>query len=105
MTTETLTPPVESTAAPATAGTTTNTFSVIGLVLSVLSIVVAMTPLAIVGIVFGFIGHRNEPAGRTMSIWAIVVGFVSLFGWLLVALAAAGIALPFFFGAWAFGWF
>ena len=65
MTTETLTPPVESTAVPAAAGARTNTFSVIALVLSILSIILAMTPLAIVGIVLGFIGHRDEPSART----------------------------------------
>ena len=105
MTTETLTPPVESTAVPATAGARTNTFSVIALVLSILSIVLAMTPLAIVGIVLGFIGHRDEPSARTTSIWAIVLGFVSLFGWMVLGLVAAGFALPFVYGAWAFGWF
>ncbi len=105
MTTESLTTPVEATATPAAAGSTTTTFSVIGLVLSILSIVFAMTPLAIVGIVVGFIGHRDEPAARTTATWAIVLGFVSLFGWLLLGLLALGFALPFAYGAWAFSWF
>lgn len=109
MTTETLTPAAETSSvepmAPATATARTNTFSVLALVLSIVSIVFAMSPVAIVGIVLGFIGHRDEPHARTMSIWAIVLGFVSLFGWIILGLLALSFALPFAYGAWAFGWF
>ena len=104
MTTETLTPAVES-ATPAEAPTTSNTYSVLGLVLSILSIPLAMSPLAVAGIVLGFIARSKEPAAVTTANWAIVVGFFSLFGWVLLAIAGAFLAAPWVFGAWAFSGF
>lgn len=104
MTTETLTPPVAAaTPAPAAAGS--NTYSVLGVVLSILSIPTGMGPLAVAGIVLGFLGRSKEPASVTTANWAIIVGFVSLFGWLLLAFLGAVLFAPFALGAWAFGAF
>ncbi len=98
MTTETLSAPAE-TAAPA--ASTSNTYSVLGLVLSILSIPTGMGPLAIAGVVLGFLGRSKEPAARTMADWAIIVGFLSLFWWVGFALLAATFLLPVVFtGAW-----
>jgi hypothetical protein len=104
MTTETLAPAVESTAAP-TPAEAGNTYSVIGLVLSILSIPLGMGPLAIAGVVLGFVGRSKEPAAVTTANWAIVVGFLSLFGWVLLAVGAALFALPWALGAWGFAAF
>ena len=104
MTTETLTAPVEPTvAAPAAAGS--NTYSVLGVVLSILAIPTGMGPLAVAGIVLGFLGRSKEPASVTTANWAIVVGFVSLFGWMLLAFAGAVLFAPFALGAWALAGF
>jgi hypothetical protein len=108
MTTETLTPAVESTAtAPASDAaatpSTSNALSLTGLVLSIISIPTGMAPLAIVGVVLGFVGRRDEPAARTLSTWAIITGLVSLFGWIILGFAALMFALPFAFGAWVVG--
>lgn len=104
MTTETLTPAVETTAtAPETAAPTKSSLSLTGLILSIISIPTGMAPLAIVGVVLGFIGRRDEPTAHNLSSWAIILGFVSLFGWILLGFAALMFALPFAFGAWMFG--
>ena len=104
MTTETLTPPVASTAtAPSAAGS--NTYSVLGLVLSILSIPTGMGPLAVAGIILGFLARTREPAHVTTANWAIIVGFVSLFGWVLLAFTGFVLFAPFALGAWAFGGF
>ena len=101
MTTDTLTAPAETAAAPATAG---NTFSVLGLVLSILSIPTGMGPLAVAGIVLGFLGRAKEPAARTLADWAIIVGFLALFWWVGFAIMAAAVLLPVVLtGAW-YGW-
>lgn len=109
MTTDTLTPAVETTATPPQAASTdaapANRMSLIGLILSIVSIPTGFAPLAIVGVVLGFIGYRDEPTARTMATWAIVTGFVSLFGWIVLGLSALAFALPIAFGSWAFGWF
>ena len=97
MTTETLTPAVES-ATPAEAPTASNTYSVLGLVLSILSIPLGMGPLAVAGVILGFLGRTREPAAVTTANWAIVVGLLSLFGWVLLAIA--GVVL---FAPWALG--
>lgn len=104
MTTETLTPAVESSAtAREAAAPTKNSLSLTALILSIISIPTGMAPLAIVGLVLGFIGRRDEPAAHTLSTWAIITGFVSLFGWIILGFAALMFALPFAFGAWIFG--
>jgi hypothetical protein len=104
MSTETITPAVDQAAspAPATAG---NSYSVVGLVLSILSIPLGMGPLAIAGVILGFVGRSKEPAAVTTANWAIVVGFLSLFGWILLGLGAAFVALPWAVGAWSFAAF
>lgn len=104
MTTETLTAPAEPTVA-ASAAAGSNTYSVLGVVLSILSIPTGMGPLAVAGIVLGFLGRTREPASITTANWAIIVGFVSLFGWILLAFMGAVLFAPFALGAWAFGAF
>lgn len=100
MTTETLAPSIESTSAtPAVAGS--NTYSVVGLVLSILSIPTGMGPLAIAGVILGFVGRRREPAAVTTANWAIVVGLLSLFGWVFLAVIGFVMFAPFALGAWA----
>jgi hypothetical protein len=98
MTTDTLTPAVETTTAPAATG---NTYSVVGLVLSILSVPLSIPPLAVAGIVLGFVARRKEPAAVTTANWAIIVGFVSLFGWVLVGIGVSLLALPWALGAWS----
>ncbi len=105
MTTETLTPSIESTApATAPATTETNTYSVLGLVLSILSIPTGMGPLAIAGIILGYIGRGKEPASVTTANWAIIVGLLSLFGWVILAVIGFVMFAPFALGAWAASW-
>ena len=104
MTTESLTAPaVDASAATDApeAPAAGNTYSVLGLVLSILSIPTGMGPLAIAGIVLGFLGRSKEPAARTAADWAIIVGFIALFWWVGFALLAAAFLLPVIFtGAW-----
>jgi hypothetical protein len=103
MTTETLTPALESAVptAPAEASTASNTYSVLGLVLSILSIPLGMGPLAVAGVILGFLGRTREPASVTTANWAIIVGLFSLFGWVLLAIAGVVLFAPFAFGFWA----
>lgn len=108
MTTDTLTPPAESpvTSAPVTsAAPAGNTYSVLGLVLSILAIPLGMAPLAIAGVVLGFVGRKQEPAAITTANWAIVVGLVALFGWILLGIIGAALVAPFVFPAIALGVF
>ncbi|HWH98458.1 MAG TPA: hypothetical protein VNS80_08845 [Pseudolysinimonas sp.] len=102
MSTETLTPSIESTTpAPAT---TSNTYSVLGLVLSILSIPTGIGPLAIAGVILGFVARGKEPASVTTANWAIIIGLLSLFGWIILAVIGFAMFAPIAFGAWATGW-
>jgi hypothetical protein len=101
MTTETLAPSIESTTTAPAAGS--NTYSVLGLVLSILSIPTGMGPLAIAGIILGYIARGKEPASVTTANWAIIVGLLSLFGWIILAVIGFVLFAPFALGAWATG--
>ncbi|MEO8528880.1 MAG: hypothetical protein ABI435_07360 [Pseudolysinimonas sp.] len=90
-----------STAPTATTASSGNTYSVIGLVLSIVSIPLGMAPLAVAGIVLGFLGRTKEPAAITTANWAIVAGLFSLFGWMLFAVLGVVLFAPFAFTAWA----
>jgi hypothetical protein len=90
--------------APAPATTTTgNTYGVLGLVLSILSIPTGTAPFAIAGIVLGFVGRSKEQANQTTSNWAIIVGFVSLFGWVILAMLGLALLIPLVLSGWADG--
>jgi hypothetical protein len=89
---------------PSSAPTTTgSTYGVIGLVLSILSIPTGTAPFAIAGIVLGFIGRSKEPAHQSTSNWAIIVGFVSLFGWIIFAMLGLALLVPLLLSGWVDG--
>ena len=101
MTETTAIPAATDNVAPAAPATQAHTYGLIGLVLSILSIPSGTGIFAVAGIVLGFIGRSKDPANSTTSNWAIIVGFVSLFGWVVVALLGLAILIPFALsGAW-----
>ncbi|AND16111.1 DUF4190 domain-containing protein [Rathayibacter tritici] len=63
-------------------------FSLTSLILGVTSVFFGLTVIApTVGLVFGILGLRREPTGRTLSIWGIVLNSVMLGIVLLFAIA------------------
>lgn len=82
-------------------------FSITSLVLSGASILLGQGVLAVAGLVFGFLARSREPGARAFSTWGIVLGFVSLFGWILVGAIGLVVAtpfllgMPFLFGDWS----
>ena len=90
------------TTTPAVSPVTTaeRTLSIVALVLAGVSLVFGYTFLVpAAAIVLGFIAHRREPAGRTMATWSIVLGFVAIFGWIIVAALGFAAFAPFLFFA------
>ncbi|KZX19714.1 hypothetical protein [Rathayibacter tanaceti] len=85
-------PPATASAAPSTP------FSLTSLILGVTSVFFGLTVIApVAGLVFGILGLRREPTGRTLSIWGIVLnavmlGIVLLF---LVGLLFVTLVIPF----------
>lgn len=88
------TPPAAATVAPAPS----SPFSLTSLILGVTSVFFGLTVIApVAGLVFGILGLRREPAGRTLAVWGIVLnavmlGFVAL---MVVALLFLGLLVPF----------
>lgn len=73
------------------------TLSIISFAGAIAALVFGQTViLPIVAIVLGFVARRQEPAGRTFALWGIILGFVGLFGWMLLPLAAVAFVGPFF---------
>ncbi|PPG38800.1 DUF4190 domain-containing protein [Pseudoclavibacter sp. RFBA6] len=83
-------------AGPRTPAASTLTLSIVALCLSGGSFLVALIPVlqfvwwmvGIAGIVCGFIALRREPRGRALAITSIVLGFISVFGLLLLIVLA-----------------
>jgi len=72
------------------------TMSILALGLGIASFFFAQTvvvPLA--AVILGVFGLRDEPSGRSFSIWGIVLAIVATFGWVVVVVAGALLSLPF----------
>lgn len=81
------------------------TLSIVGFVLGIVSLVTGQTfVMPVAAIVLGILGYRQEPTGRTFSVFAIVLGGLALFGWMIIAAFGLAFALPFFaFADWGVG--
>ena len=91
------TPPQAATAQPVIAAPP-RTLSIISIVLGGASVIFGYTFIVpIAAIVLGFLGLNREPAGRTLAIWGIVLGFVMSLGWVVVGLAGLAIFAPLHF--------
>ena len=99
------TPAVETAAAPAVVSPP-RTLSIVGFVLGIVSLVTGQAVIMpAAAIILGVLGYRQEPAGRTFSIFAIVLGSIALFGWMILGALGLAFALPFLaLGDWAWGW-
>lgn len=73
----------------------TRALSLVSLLLSASALLTGMGLLAVAGVVAGFVARRDEPAHRTLSTWGIVVGFVALFGWVVLVLVGLVAVVPF----------
>jgi hypothetical protein len=81
---------------PVTTATDSRTLSILALVGGIASIVFGQTffvPVA--AIVLGVLGYRQEPTGRALATWGIVLSAVALFGWVIFAIIGLAIAAPF----------
>lgn len=81
---------------PASVARPQRTLSILALSLGIASFFFAQSvvvPLA--AIVLGVFGLRDEPSGRSFSIWGIVLAIVATFGWVVIVVAGAVISLPF----------
>jgi hypothetical protein len=77
------------------AATPARTLSILSLVAAVASIPLGhFFILPIAAIVLGFLARGREPLARNLSTWGIVLGFVILFGWVIVGAIAAAFWLP-----------
>jgi hypothetical protein len=94
---ETVTP-----AAPAAASTV---FSTTALVLSIVGIVLGQGFISVVALVFGFVARSKEPTGRVSANWGIALGFVGLFGGILLAIIGAAAFLPLWIAGAVGGWY
>lgn len=106
MTTTDTTPEITTPVAPVVVSPP-RTLSIIGFVLGIVSLVTGQAVvMPAAAIVLGVLGYRQEPAGRTFSILAIVLGSLALFGWMIVGALGLAFALPFLafgeFWSWSF---
>ena len=79
--------PASSTTQPAAAATT-NTLSIVSLALGIAGILLGQALLAVAAIVFGFVARSREPQGIATANWGLVLGFVGVFGGMLLGILA-----------------
>lgn len=89
-------PSVAASSRPALSST--RTMSILALSLGIASFFFAQSvvvPLA--AVILGVFGLRDEPSGRSFSVWGIVLACVATFGWVVLLAAGAVLSLPFLF--------
>ena len=96
--------PAETLAPEAPAAPTT-VFSTTALVLAIVGIVIGQGFVSIAAIVFGFIARSKEPAGRLTANWGLALGFVGLFGGILLAIIGAVAFVPLWIAGAVGGWY
>ena len=73
----------------------TRTLGLTSFGLGLASILFSFTFLVpIAAIIVGFIARQREFAGRGFATWGIVLGFVMLFGWVIVLALGAAVFAP-----------
>lgn len=105
MTTETLAESPSTTTAGAPVVSASSALSVTSLVLSILAIALGQGVLAVAGVILGLVARRREPASRTTANWGVAIGFVALFGWIVLAMFGLAVATPFLVSGYLFGAF
>jgi hypothetical protein len=89
--------------APSTTSTTNNTLSIVSLALGIAGILLGQGLLAVAAIVLALVARSREPQALTTANWGLALGFVGVFGGMLVGtLAFFGFAPLFLFGALPF---
>ena len=102
---ETAAPLATATPAPeAVAPAASTPFSITALVLAITGIVLGQALLSIGAIIFGFVARNRELNGRLIGNWGIVLGFVGVFGGLLIGLLGIATFLPFVLFGGVGGW-
>jgi hypothetical protein len=79
--------PASSTAQPA-AASATNTLSIVSLALGIAGIALGQGLLAVAAIVLGFVARSREPQGIATANWGLALGFVGVFGGVLLGIFA-----------------
>ncbi|CAN5361998.1 hypothetical protein BH11ACT3_BH11ACT3_09470 [soil metagenome] len=77
---------------------------VTSLVTAIVSIALAQPLLAIVAIALGFVGRTREPANVTTANWGIALGFISLFGGLILVTLGIIAFVPLALSSAIWGW-
>ena len=97
------TAPSSSTAPPTQAAAPANTLSIVSLVLGIAGILLGQGLLAAAAIVLGFVARTREPLAISTANWGLVLGFVGLFGGIVLGIFAFfGLAPLFLFGSLPF---
>lgn len=86
-------PAIETSAPTASTG-----LSITALVLGIVGIALGQGLLSVGAIIFGFIARTREPAGRLTANWGLVLGFVGLFGGILLGILGFAAFLPLWAG-------
>jgi hypothetical protein len=71
------------------------TLSLVSFGLGLASVLFSFTFLVPIGaVVIGFLARQREFAGRGFATWGIVLGFVMLFGWVVILILGVAVFAP-----------
>jgi hypothetical protein len=99
MTTATKQPVVEAAPVAAAPVASTTVFGTTSLVLAIVGIVLGQGLISVAAVILAFVARAKEPTGRLVANWGLALGFVGVFGGLLLAILGIAAFIP----VWVFG--
>ena len=105
MTTATQQPAIEAAPVAAVPVASSNPFSITALVLAIVGIVLGQGLISVGAVIFGFVARAKEPTGRLTANWGLALGFVGLFGGILLAIIGAVAFVPLWIAGAVGGWY
>lgn len=65
--------------------------SIASFALGIVSLLCGFTLIApVIGLILGVVGRKNEPAGKTLATWGIVLNILALVGWIILTIVLVG---------------
>lgn len=105
MTTATKQPAVEAAPVAAVPVASTTVFGTTSLVLAIVGIILGQGLISVAAVILAFVSRSKEPTSRVIANWGLALGFVGVFGGLVLAILGIAAFIPLWVAGALGGWF